>query len=367
MSGRTVAADWLMRQWLRRGWFARMMKPLSILAAAFVRHQRKAYSSGRRMACHPGIPVIGVGNLFVGGTGKTPVVIALVEGLRARGLTPGILSRGYGVEVGPVPRVGQGNLDATRFGDEPALIARQTGAPMAVHPRRAEAAQALRQVYPEVDVLISDDGLQHLALARDIEIVVQDTRGIGNGLMMPAGPLREPADRLSEVDVVITNLGAHAPVPSPRADDSEAETTHDACPVSAHKNPPLAVALRLTPEDAVQLTTGQRQSLAAIATRSHHHRVQAAAGIGQPERFFDMLKAAGIELAGTRALPDHHDWRGETFDATIDMVLVTAKDAVKCGHLDDLRFWEVPVAPRFVPIDFVDRIADRVMAGPNLH
>ena len=367
MSGRPVAADWLMRQWLRRGWFARLMTPLSILAAAFVRRKRNAYSSGRRTAFHPGIPVIVVGNLFIGGTGKTPVVIALVEGLRARGLTPGILSRGYGVDVGPVPRVGQGSLDAARYGDEPALIARQTGAPMAVHPRRAEAAQTLRQVYPEVDVLISDDGLQHLALARDIEIVVQDTRGIGNGLMMPAGPLREPASRLSEVDVVITNLGAPAHESSPRPDDSETETAHDTRPVSALEHSPLTVTLRLTPEDAVQLTTGQRQSLAAIAARSHYHQIQAAAGIGQPERFFDMLKAAGVQLAGTRALPDHHDWRGEIFDADIDMVLVTAKDAVKCGHLSDSRFWEVPVAPRFVPTDFVDRIADRVMAGPNLH
>lgn len=141
------------------------------------------------------------------------MVIATVEGLRARGYTPGVVSRGYGVKLGPQARVGQGELDAARFGDEPALIARVTGAPISVHPRRALAAQALLQAHPRVDVIVSDDGLQHLALARDVEIVVQDRRGIGNGRLLPAGPLREPASRLREVDAVITNIG----VPDGRA------------------------------------------------------------------------------------------------------------------------------------------------------
>ena len=133
------------------------------------------------------MPVVVIGNVYVGGTGKTPMVIATVEG-RARGFNPGVVSRGYGAKIGPEPRVGQGAaLAASAFGDEPALIARASGAPVSVHPKRALAAQALLRAHPDVDVIVSDDGLQHLALARDVEIVVQDERGIGNGRLLPAG------------------------------------------------------------------------------------------------------------------------------------------------------------------------------------
>lgn len=350
------------------------MTPLAMLTGVIVRRRRRAYQSNPRTVWHPGIPVIVVGNLFVGGTGKTPVVIALAQGLRARGMAPGILSRGYGTDIGPTPRLGQGQLDALLFGDEPALIARQTGAPLAVHPRRVEAAQALRRAYPEVDVIISDDGLQHLALVRDIEIIVQDTRGIGNGRMLPAGPLREPASRLAEVDVVITNAGAPAAAPvgldgatalGPAAISSATRVQTDQITFDTAR--PLAVTLHLTLGDAVQLTTGLQLSLTEVAARSRDTHVWAAAGIGHPTRYFDMLRAAGIHLTNTRTLPDHHDWRGEVFEADIDMVLVTAKDAVKCAALNDPRLWEIPLKPQFNPIDFIDLLAERIRFWPNLH
>ena len=158
------------------------------------------------------VPVVIVGNLYVGGTGKTPVVIALVKQLKALGWHPGLISRGYGAKLGPSARTGQGELNASIMGDEPALLAEQTGAWIGVHPNRQLACQALLKADPAIDIIVSDDGLQHLALARDVEIVVQDTRGVGNGWLLPAGPLREPAKRLKTVDVVIhRQTGPRAP------------------------------------------------------------------------------------------------------------------------------------------------------------
>jgi tetraacyldisaccharide 4'-kinase len=333
------ASTLLARQWQHGGWLSTLLLPLSALTAWAVARKRRRYLDGARPTYRAPVPVVVIGNVYVGGTGKTPMVIATVEGLRARGYTPGVVSRGYGARIGPEARVGTGALEAARYGDEPALIARATGAPVSVHPKRALAAQALLQAHPEVDVIVSDDGLQHLALARDIEIVVQDERGVGNGRLLPAGPLREPASRLREVDAVVTNIG-----------------TADGRPQAAAAGArPRQVRMWLEPGEARQIEGGATRPLAAFAGQP---RVAAAAGIGNPERFFATLRAAGIAPETTLALPDHHDYAESPFRAlAADAILVTSKDAIKCAALGDARLWEVPVRAGFSDPQLFDWLA----------
>ncbi|MEN4922665.1 tetraacyldisaccharide 4'-kinase [Achromobacter spanius] len=336
-------ASLLARQWQHGGWLSNALLPLSALTARVVARKRARYASGVRSPYRAPVPVVVVGNIYVGGTGKTPMVIATVEGLRARGYTPGVVSRGYGVKVGPHARVGLGDLEAARFGDEPALIARATGAPVAIHPKRPLAVQALLQAHPQVDVIVSDDGLQHLALARDVEIVVQDQRGIGNGRLLPAGPLREPASRLGEVDAVITNIGTPSSDPGTRGDGA-----------------PRQVRMWLEPGEVRQIGSHATRPLSAFAGQP---RIAAAAGIGNPERFFATLRTAGITLADTLALPDHYDYAASPFqDMAADAILVTSKDAIKCGALNDARLWEVPVRAAFSDPGLFDWLAQTLRA-----
>lgn len=341
-----------MRQWQTRGWFSNLMTPLSWVIGAVVARKQAAYLNNQRKAHHPGVPVIIVGNILVGGTGKTPVVIAITRHLQSQGWRPGILSRGYGVQAGSTPRVGDHDLDAENFGDEPVLINRQTGAPIAVHPLRVRAATALLQSFPDVDVLVCDDGLQHLALARDVEIVVQDQRGIGNGRLLPAGPLREPAIRLQHVAAVITN----------RSNDtlqSPSQRSGKTPPAAASPGDPIHVDMHVVPEETRELIGSARRSLGQWAEQSLHTRICAAAGIGQPEAFFNMLQRAGIVLVRQISLPDHYDYQASPFvDVDADVILVTAKDGVKCQRLGDPRIWEVPITATFDHLDFPGCILD---------
>ncbi len=336
----------LQRQWCQDGWLTKLLQPLAALTGWVVARKRAAYLKGQRQAYRAGVPVVIIGNLYLGGTGKTPVVIAVVAALQARGFTPGVISRGYGVRLGAHPRVGQGELAADRYGDEPALIARTSGVPIAVHPQRAQAAQALLQQYPAIDVIVSDDGLQHLALARDIEIVVQDERGIGNGRLLPAGPLREPASRLYEVDAVVTNVGHRVAPPA-------------AGP--AVQQSPRQVTMWLESAPAWNLHTGERRSLSDFAHSAIAPRMAAAAGIGHPERFFATLRAAGLHLVTTLPLPDHYHYARSPFKhLATDIVFITTKDAVKCTHLQDPRLWVVPMCACFSDTGFFDWLAARL-------
>jgi tetraacyldisaccharide 4'-kinase len=318
-----------MRQRLERLWYsnsagAALLEPLGWLYAAATAARRGAYAHGWTRAQRVGAPVVIVGNLTVGGTGKTPLVIWLAEQLGAAHLKVGIVSRGYG-RRGSRARSVQGDSDWREAGDEPVILARRTGCATMVAADRVRAARTLAA--RGAQVIIADDGLQHLRLARDCQIVVIDgARGFGNGRLLPAGPLREPSARLAQADVVVVN-GApeHASLATPGL-------------------PAGALTMRLVAQDAVRLDARAPPSaLAAFSGRRAH----AVAGIGNPQRFFAELRAHGIEVI-EHAFPDHHPLTAPELRFGDELpVLMTEKDAVKCAPFADPRLWYVPVRARF--------------------
>lgn len=331
--------------WRRKGLFSLLMWPLSRLYGIIVAQRQAGYLRHPERIHHDSLPVVVVGNLYVGGTGKTPVVIALVQALQSRGWQPGVISRGYGAKHGDKPRSGRGELDPALFGDEPALIAAETQAPVCVHPDRRAAVHRLRRQYPQIDIVVSDDGLQHLALGRDLEIVVQDARGIGNGHLLPAGPLREPAARLESVDIIIDNL-------------QPGETPH---PVSSGMA--LRVSMEMEPACVEHLASGQRLPWADWLAAHADARCAAAAAIGRPERFFDMLRHHGLTLSHTQALPDHYAYEHSPFtQIDVDCLLITPKDAVKCGKFHDPRLYCVHPGPHFSDTGWLDFAHDMLTA-----
>lgn len=327
MIARSRLESQLMRLWQSRSWAAWMLTPLAALYGLLLLIRRALFVLGLLQQTRLPVPVIVVGNIFVGGTGKTPFVIWLVEQLRARGWRPGVISRGYGAQHDQVTEV-HADTDHRVAGDEPLLILQRTGVPVVVGRRRVAAGQQLLHAHPDVDIVISDDGLQHYALARTVEIQICDSRGHGNGWLLPAGPLREPASRRSDFFVM------NAAVAAPSNASSKLPPTADTC------------RMNLKAEFAERLVQrSQRLPLSAI---SSGQRIVAAAGIGHPQRFFDMLIKHGIELTDTLALPDHFDYRHNPFSTvSADMILITEKDAVKCARIkalaDDARLWVVPV------------------------
>ncbi|WP_296658839.1 tetraacyldisaccharide 4'-kinase [Paraburkholderia sp.] len=318
----------LTREWQRRGPLAWALTPLAAVFAAISGARRAAYALGWLKTVHVGVPVVVVGNVTVGGTGKTPTVIALVDALRAAGFTPGVISRGYGAKVErPTPVTSA--TPARVAGDEPLLIARRTGAPVWVSPDRVAAARALRAAHHDIDVIISDDGLQHYRLARDVELVVFDHRLGGNGFLLPAGPLRETLSRSRDA-TLINNPFERALPPWPNT-----------------------FALKLEPGEAWHLSSpALRRPLAQFAGAPDKQtaqpgqpaqRIVAAAGIGSPERFFATLRGAGL-APQTMPLPDHYAFATNPFtEVKADAILVTEKDAVKLAAWNDARIWVVPV------------------------
>lgn len=337
---RAAIERWVQHVWSGTGLTSTLLLPLSWITACVAASRTRRARRYPEHCYRAPVPVIVVGNILVGGTGKTPVVIALAQALRELGWTPGVISRGYGTRIGREAHVSADGASAQALGDEPALIAHQTDAPIAVHPLRARAMAALLARAPEVDVIISDDGLQHLAMARDLEIIVQDERGIGNGRLLPAGPLREPAHRLAQADWVITTLSA-----------GSIDTPAASCGLTVY----------LWPTHVRQLTTGQRLDWESWRTRHTQSPYSAVAAIGQPERFFAMLRAAGIPLAQVKALPDHYTFRDDPFvDLPDAPILITAKDAIKCEHLSDTRLWVVDAEPTFSDPEWFSQVDARL-------
>ena len=259
------------------------------------------------------VPVIVVGNITAGGTGKTPLVIALVQALAERGLHPGVVSRGFGRMSSQVQSVAASS-QASDVGDEPLLMARR-GLHVAVGARRVDAARALLHAYRACDVIVADDGLQHYALERDVEIAVIDgVRALGNRRLIPAGPLREPPARLRGVDAVVVNDPAQG--------------------VAMHFDASTFV-MRLVPREFVNVADASRTlPLDAFTAR----RVHAIAGIGHPARFFATLRDLRID-AIVKGFPDHHPMRRDDLPAEASVILMTEKDAVKCAAFGDARCW----------------------------
>jgi len=321
------------RAWLRRGPLACALYPVSLLFRALTALRRLLYRAGVLRSAGLPVPVVVVGNIFIGGTGKTPLTIWLVQQLQAAGLTPGVISRGHGATRGgkdSAPRPVTALSTPAEVGDEPVLIATRAGCPVVVGRDRVEAGRALLAAHPQVDVIVTDDGLQHYALRRDVEIVLFDGRGTGNGWTLPAGPLREPPSRRRDVTVVNT----------PELTPQLGRRTANGGPV---------FQMTLQGDVAERLANRhERVSLAALAARPG--KFAAAAGIGNPARFFGMLAAAGLRCTEL-ALPDHHDFLDNPFGALdADVILMTEKDAVKCAQIEELRndprLWVVPVAAR---------------------
>lgn len=298
---------------------------LSYIYAAATAVRRYCYQWGLFKQVRLPVPVLVVGNLIVGGAGKTPVALSLAQQLKDLGWRPGIISRGYGRKVPGIRAVGIGD-SPQHVGDEPLLYAQQ-GFPVFVGEKRAEAGRALLAANPGVNILIADDGLQHLNLVRDFEIVVFDQRGVGNGLLLPAGPLREPLTRLED--------------PLVRGLIIQGTPDQSAWPVKPR------FEVLLVPDAVYALNQPDRKSpLKDFAGQS----VMAIAGIGHPERFFNMLRNAGIKVEGL-SFPDHHDFQPKDIPSTSLPVLMTEKDAVKCQHFaaSHDNWFVVPVSARFTP------------------
>jgi tetraacyldisaccharide 4'-kinase len=357
---------WLESEWQRRGGGALIFLPLALLFAAVCALRRALYGAGILRPWRAGVPVIVVGNITAGGTGKTPLVIEVVQLLRDAGRSPGVVSRGYG-RVPPtdrdprgVVRVLPGVATPEYFGDEPVLIARRTGVPVYLSPDRPAAARALLQAHPEVNVLVSDDGLQHYALARDVEIAVVDgERGFGNGLPLPSGPLREPVSRLAKVDCAVVNMGSRGRDAPGLNDIREAPgLIMDDVPA------PRQFAMRLGHERFVSFS-GSEAAPAEFALATRGRRIAAVAGIGYPARFFAHLARLGL-LAESRAFADHHHFQPSDLKLPgYDLVVMTEKDAVKCAAFADERMWFLRVEA-ILPPEFEAFLLD-TLAARGLH
>ena len=300
--------------------------PLAVAFGAIAFMRRALYRARLLRAHHVPVPVIVVGNITVGGSGKTPLVAALTRSLAERGWHPGIVSRGHGRSSSrSTPVIVAPDADAAEVGDEPLLLAR-TGIPVAVATDRVAAARALLAAHPECNVIVADDGLQHYRLARDFEVAVVDAaRGLGNGWRLPAGPLREPAKRLDEVDatVVLVTPGASASWSAP----------------NAWRMTLVGDTFRRVADPA------ETQPASAFAGSNVH----AVAGIGNPERFFAQLRSLRIAATG-HALPDHHRFvPGDLALPGARAILMTEKDAVKCSVFADERCWYLPVRAHIDP------------------
>jgi tetraacyldisaccharide 4'-kinase len=335
-SPRKVASDFLLRCWYQKSLGLWLLWPLSLLYQLLSGSRRYLYRAGLLSCWQAPLPLIVVGNITVGGTGKTPMVIALVQALQQAGYRPGIVSRGYGSRAPHYPFLVTADKNPRHCGDEPLLIALRTGVPVVIDANRVAAAQYLID-NKLCDVIVSDDGLQHYALGRDIEIVMVDgQRGFGNQWLLPAGPLREPLSRLQHVDFIVSNG-------KPFSFDSLA---------SVH-------SMQLQPVCFYSLDNKRR---VAVHEWQQSRQVHAIAGIGNPNRFYHSLQQVGLSPIA-HDFSDHHDYCADDlqFDDKLPLIM-TEKDAVKVRHL------AIPENSWYMPVDaeldgaFFEKILQRLTA-----
>lgn len=305
-------------RWLQQAWYEghpllNLLTPLEGLYRKVVARQRQQFLSGEKAVYRAPVPVLVVGNITVGGTGKTPTILWLIERCRQLGLRVGVVSRGYGAKPPSYPWRVTADGNAAECGDEPLMLVQRSGVPLMIDPNRPRAAQALLAEEP-LDILLSDDGLQHHALGRDLELVVIDhARGLGNGRCLPAGPLREPLERLHDVDACLLN--------------------------GALQDDASGYAMQLRPTMLVNVRSGQRVALSHFASGQTLHAV---AGIGNPERFFTTLE--GLHWRPIRhAFADHAIYIAASLPADELPLVMTEKDAVKCRAFARDNWWYLAV------------------------
>ena len=309
--------------WQQRSGWALLLWPVSLIFLVLSSLRRVCYRQGVLKSRRAAVPVVVVGNIAVGGSGKTPVVVWLASALEARGWSPGIVSRGYGRKDDAIRIVASGDTPAS-VGDEPRLLAQLTGVPVVVGADRPEAIRHLLAACPAVDVVISDDGLQHLAMARDAQVVVLDEQVLGNGWLLPAGPLREPITRLGEASVLVVHGSVSDKLMARLPDVPQVSMTLDGTHFEAISN------------------RAERRCAADFSGC----RVHAVAGIGRPERFFDQLRAMGLDVV-PHPFPDHHDYvPADLAFEPGEPILLTEKDAVKCAAFAPADTWVFPVRAR---------------------
>jgi tetraacyldisaccharide 4'-kinase len=312
---RTSTEAFLRRFWLQRGFATLLLLPVARLFRLTIRLRRNFYRTQLFASYRLPVPVVVIGNITVGGAGKTPLILYLAQRLAGMGYLPGIVSRGYGAGLSDAREV---LIDSAveNVGDEALLLKRRSGVPIFVGNNRVAAARALLEAHPQCQLILCDDGLQHYALQRDIEIAVIDRRGFMNRLLLPAGPLREPISRLREVDACVLN---------------------ESSVVLAVDKPTFR--MRLSGKRFTLLGDPNHECEAADLRKLHLH---AFAGIGDPQRFFDQLSRLGLHFQ-SHAFADHHRYSADDFKIKADAILTTEKDAVKCIGLTPLPIWVLPV------------------------
>ncbi|WP_267355143.1 tetraacyldisaccharide 4'-kinase [Gilliamella sp. B2840] len=309
-----------------------LLIPFSLLYGIIAFVRRFLYKMGIFKSWHSPVPIIVIGNLSVGGNGKTPLAISLIEALEAKGLKVGLVSRGYGGKTENYPLILDNTTTTDQAGDEPVLIYQRTHVPVAVSPNRCQAVKALLKKN-QLDVILTDDGLQHYALARDIEIVVVDGKRLfGNNWWMPAGPMRERSNRLKSVDLIIVN--------------------GDSVNNLVEQYPDKTYTMQLIPKYVINLLTKEKKELSSLSN------ICAVAGISNPQRFFDMLISMKADLNKTVAFADHQKFSLSLLNNVArreQTLLMTEKDAVKCQLFAEPNWWFLPI-DAVIPKPAIDHI-----------